>query len=158
MNQRPPNKTRYDEKTGYYRFKNSGRLYHRWVWQKNHKNQPLKRGEIIHHKNGNKRDNSPANLEKIDFFEHIKIHYGQAIKAEGNAELLEQLIPVLESYDTEREGRDLTASVIGVAVVGIIMLALGIIRPTTLDLWEAGLGLLIISLFSWYFFVRSSNR
>ncbi|MFC1952454.1 HNH endonuclease signature motif containing protein [Chloroflexota bacterium] len=157
MNQRLPNKTYLDKKTGYIKFKNSNRLFHRWVMQQ-HLKRRLKRGEIVHHKNGNKQDNRIENLERVDFLNHIKIHYGPAIKAEGKAELLAQLIPVLESYDTERESRDLKASVIGVAVVGGIMFVLGLIKPTMLSLWSAGLGLLIISAFSWLFYVRSNKR
>ena len=157
MNQKLPKRTYLDEKTGYYRFKNSGRLFHRWVMEQ-HLKRRLKKGEIVHHKNGNKLDNRIENLEKVDFLDHIKIHYGPAIKAEGYAELLEQLIPVLESFEIERERRDLTASVIGVAVVGGIMFVLGLIKPTKLDLWEAGVGLLIISVFSWLFYVRSNNQ
>jgi len=117
-----------------------------------HLKRRLKRGEIVHHKNGNKLDNNITNLELINWLEHIKIHYGPAIKAEANAELLEQLIPVLDSFETERKSRHLKASIVGVAVVGIIMLVLGIIRPTKLDLWEAGLGLIIIGVFSWLFY------
>ncbi|MFC2012422.1 HNH endonuclease [Chloroflexota bacterium] len=158
MNQKPPNKTYYDKKTGYYKFKNSPhRLYHRWVMEK-HLKRRLKRGEIVHHKNGNKLDNNIENLEITNWLDHIKTHYGPAIKAEANAELLEQLIPVLESYDTERESRDNTAAVIGVAVVGTIMFVLGLIKPTNLTLWGAGLGLILISLFTWYLFVRGSNK
>ena len=150
MTQRLPKGTYLDEKTGYIKFKNTNKLFHRWVMQQ-HLKRRLKRGEIVHHKNGNKLDNNITNLELINWLEHIKIHYGPAIKAEANAELLEQLIPVLESYETERESRDLKTMFIGVAVVGICMLALGIIRPTKLDLWEAGVGLLIIAVVSWLF-------
>ena len=156
MNQRLPKGTYLDEKTGYIKFKNTNRLFHRWVMQQ-HLKRRLKRGEIVHHKNGNKLDNNITNLELINWLEHIKIHYGPAIKAEGNAELLAQIIPVLESFETERESRDLKAMFIGVAVVGICMLALGIIRPTKLDLWEAGVGLLIIGVVSWLFARRISQ-
>jgi preprotein translocase subunit Sss1 len=118
---------------------------------------PLKRGEIVHHKNGNKLDNNITNLELINWLEHIKIHYGPAIKAEGKAELLEQLIPVLESLDTERESRYLKAMFIGVAVIGAIMFVLGLIKPTNLTLWEVGVGLVIIGLVSWLI-ERSINQ
>ena len=156
MNLRLPKGTYLDEKTGYIKFKNSGRLFHRWVMQQ-HLKRRLKRGEIVHHKNGNKLDNNITNLELINWLEHIKIHYGPAIKAEGKAELLEQLIPVLESLDTERESRYLKAMFIGVAVVGAIMFVLGLIKPTNLTLWEVGVGLVIIGLVSWLI-ERSINQ
>ena len=150
MNQRLPKGTYLDEKTGYIKFKNSNRLFHRWVMQR-HLKRRLKRGEIVHHKNGNKLDNDITNLELINWLEHIKIHYGPAIKAEGNAELLEQLMPVLESFETKQESREFKAAFIGVAVVGAIMFVLGLIRHTNLELWEAGVGLVIIGLVSGLF-------
>lgn len=157
MNLKLPKGTYYDEKTGYIKFKNSNRLFHRWVMYK-HLNRRLKRGEVVHHINGNKRDNDIKNLKVISWLEHIKIHYGPAIKAEGKAELLEQIIPVLDSletelksYETERESRDLKAMCIGIALVGICMFVLRLIKPTSLTLWEAGLGVLIIGVGSWLF-------
>jgi hypothetical protein len=36
--------------------------------------RPLQSGEIVHHKNENKHDNRPENLEVITQSEHIKIH------------------------------------------------------------------------------------
>jgi len=153
MNQKPPKRTYLDKKTGYYRFEDSHRLYHRWVMEQRLKRR-LKRGEIVHHKNGNKTDNRFENLVKVDFLEHIKIHYGPAIKAEGNAELLEQLIPVLDSFEIERESRALKAMFIGIALVGAIMFVLGLIKPTNLQLWEAGIGLVIIGLVSRFVFCK----
>ena len=58
-------------------------------------------------------------------------------------------MPVLESYETERESRDLKAMFTGIALVGIIMFVLGLINPTRLDLWGAGLGLVITGAVAW---------
>jgi len=34
----------------------------------------LAKGEVVHHINGNKKDNSPENLEVMDSFEHRLLH------------------------------------------------------------------------------------
>ena len=157
MNQKLYKKTYWDEKTGYFRFKDSNKLVHRWVVETKIIKRPLKRGEMVHHLNGDKRDNREENLKVVNFLDHIKIHYGPAIKAEGNAELLEQIIPVLDSYEIEREERDLKAMFTGIALVGIIMFVLGLINPTKLDLWFVGLGLFIVGVVSWLV-NRSANK
>jgi len=51
----------YIGKGGYKRFKNSGKLVHRWVAEKKLKRK-LKKREVVHHKNHNNQDNSPNNL------------------------------------------------------------------------------------------------
>jgi hypothetical protein len=37
-------------------------------------NRPLAKGEIVHHKDGDKWNNSPENLEIMSQSEHIKLH------------------------------------------------------------------------------------
>ena len=49
-------------------------LYHRRIWEKAH-GKKLQAGEIVHHKNGNKRDNRPQNLEVVACqAEHLRLH------------------------------------------------------------------------------------
>lgn len=65
---------------GYYRFKDSKKLVHRWVafkyiYLKNRKKYPFKFKEYqVHHKNKNITDNSVDNLELISIREHELNH------------------------------------------------------------------------------------
>ena len=49
-------------------------LEHRIVWWQHHGCIPQE-GEIIHHKNGNKRDNRIENLELMNNAEHARYHH-----------------------------------------------------------------------------------
>jgi hypothetical protein len=55
------NKTYIDQK-GYRRFRDSDKLVHRYVIEKEI-GRKLYPGEVVHHKNRNKLDNSPSNLQ-----------------------------------------------------------------------------------------------
>jgi len=50
-----------DESTGYYKFKNTDKPVHIWVMEKKI-GRTIRNGEVVHHINGNKLDNSSANL------------------------------------------------------------------------------------------------
>jgi hypothetical protein len=43
---------------------------HRYVWWLNHPNEPIEYNEMIHHINGNHKDNRIENLEKIKMKQH----------------------------------------------------------------------------------------
>jgi len=51
----------YEDKKGYLRFKGSDKLVHRWVAEKKIKRK-LKKGEVVHHKDRNKKNNNSYNL------------------------------------------------------------------------------------------------
>jgi hypothetical protein len=51
----------YTDNKGYKRFKDSNKPVHRWAAEKK-LGRKLKKGEVVHHKNRNKKDNSSGNL------------------------------------------------------------------------------------------------
>ena len=64
----------YIDENGYRRFSDSNKLVHRYVVEKKI-GRKLRQGEIVHHINRNKLDNSPENLEIFaNQEEHEKHH------------------------------------------------------------------------------------
>jgi hypothetical protein len=68
------------DKDGYRRFSNSGIPVHQWVAKKELGYKPGS-GQVVHHKNRNKQDNSPENLAVFSSQRiHNKIHKTDAKK------------------------------------------------------------------------------
>jgi hypothetical protein len=44
--------------------------YHRKIWDDLHPDDPFKKGDVIHHINGNHNDDNPENLQKLTMSEH----------------------------------------------------------------------------------------
>jgi HNH endonuclease len=64
----------YIDENGYLRFKDSNKLVHRWVVEKE-LGHPLPKGAVVHHKNFRKRDNRLSNLRVYSSQgEHEKYH------------------------------------------------------------------------------------
>lgn len=73
------NKTYLDD-NGYLRYKNSNKLVHRWLAYK-HLYMPNKdryindfSAYVVHHKDGNKMNNDPSNLEIMHERQHAQLH------------------------------------------------------------------------------------
>ncbi|TGL66530.1 HNH endonuclease signature motif containing protein [Leptospira levettii] len=65
----------YIDSNGYRRFNDSNIPVHRWVAEKYIRNGKLKNGEVVHHINRNKLDNSPENLHIFkNQYEHDRAH------------------------------------------------------------------------------------
>lgn len=64
----------FKSKSGYLKFKDSGKSVHRWAAEKK-MGRKLKSGEVVHHKNRDKTDNSASNLRVLPSQkEHYKLH------------------------------------------------------------------------------------
>jgi len=64
----------FETRKGYRKFKDSGEYVHREIAAaKNH--VPIKTIGVVHHKNGNKADNRPSNLQILpDQATHARLH------------------------------------------------------------------------------------
>jgi len=58
----------------------NGQILRSWVAYEAYHGVAAKKGDIIHHKNGNRLDDSKENLEKVTYRIHGDIHKGTKIK------------------------------------------------------------------------------
>jgi hypothetical protein len=136
----------YLDKNGYLRYCDSDYLVHRRVMEKKLRRR-LVRGEIIHHINGNKRDNTPENLELLTAKEHYKRHVVPILQERREARIIEDLTPVIEAHAAK-------AIVIGFAAAGTVLLAVGLATGTKLAMWYIGLVFLLGALAGWFILRR----
>lgn len=81
---------------GYYYItsgEHQGKYLHRLIWEDYHKKSS--EGRVIHHKDGNKRNNNPRNLQILNRSEHSAFHKSTAYKKRGNR----NINTLLKQYD-----------------------------------------------------------
>jgi len=72
------NKT-YKDNNGYLRFNDTKKLVHRWVMEKK-LGRKLEPDEVVHHRDGNKLNNSPDNLHVFSSQEeHHSLHQKEKV-------------------------------------------------------------------------------
>ncbi|MFC1988553.1 HNH endonuclease [Chloroflexota bacterium] len=139
----------YEDDNGYLRFKDSKKLFHRWVMERKI-GRPLKKGEIVHHVNGNKQDNTDINLAIITPELHYQLHIAPLMEARKEAEIIERLAPIHEAYYIK-------LILIGFACLGAVMLITGILLNlitgtiAKTPIWINGLAFLAASVAGWFY-------
>ncbi len=92
-----------DQKTGYWICTNKKKIRaHRWVWQNNY--GKIEKGFHIHHKDGNKSNNSIENLEKISAFEHLSLHASNPKNKERSSKWCDIIRPLTKEWHASKEG------------------------------------------------------
>ncbi len=66
------NRKTYTNAEGYQVYKDSGVPVHKRVAEKK-VGGPIYEGRVVHHKDGNKRNNHPANLQVMDRSDHSRL-------------------------------------------------------------------------------------
>jgi hypothetical protein len=99
---------RYRFSQGYYRRGSSARLgqrfLHRAVWIKRH--GPILEGMVVHHRDGDTRNNSIGNLELLPVAEHHRLHFKeQWDRARADPEFLRERVDRNSRWHRSEEGR-----------------------------------------------------
>lgn len=84
---------------GYYYItsgEHQGKYLHRLIWEDYHKKSS--EGRVIHHKDGNKRNNNPRNLQILNRSEHSALHNSTPYKKRGNRNINTLLKQYSKSY------------------------------------------------------------
>ena len=139
----------YTDQNGYLRYCDSHYLVHRREMEKK-LGRLLGKGEIVHHRNGNKQDNRPENLGLTTPKEHFKIHVLPLLEERRDAHIKEQLIPQVEAQAAK-------TLVIGLTALGLFLFILGLVTGASVKIWYFGL-LFLVSAPAAYILVRRGSQ
>jgi hypothetical protein len=93
-----------DKNTGYWICTNKKKIRaHRWVWI-NHYGE-IEKGFHIHHKDGDKSNNSIENLEKISAFDHLSLHASLPENVERSRKWCNEIRPLTKEWHKSVEGK-----------------------------------------------------
>jgi hypothetical protein len=107
----------YEDENGYLRFSDTDKLVHRWAAEKK-LGRKLREGEVVHHKDRNKKNNSPENLWVFkDQEKHDRVHKYDAYKHGFKAGY-----SGFAKKESENTGCMLSGIMIVVAVIGLFLL------------------------------------
>lgn len=70
---RRKSKGMYTDRKGYKRFSDSKKLVHRWAAEKKVDGK-IYRGRVVHHKDGDKSNFNPSNLQIMSRSDHSRLH------------------------------------------------------------------------------------
>lgn len=94
----------YIDEDGYYRFRSSSRLVHRWIAEKYVVGRKLRPEEVVHHINGNKLDNRSENLRVFSSqYEHHLLHRKEK-RAKARKKALRELVKAISPFRKRRKG------------------------------------------------------
>lgn len=101
---------RRDKRTGYYLSSkpigNRRKRLHVYMWERDHGDIP--EGYHVHHKDHDKRNNEPSNLEILTRSEHLSLH-GNNMSAEHLEKLrkhCERIRPLTKAWHSSEEGKE----------------------------------------------------
>lgn len=93
-----------DKKTGYWLSTDYPRIRaHRWVWENHHGKIP--KGLHIHHRDGDKSNNSIENLQIIDQSSHSSLHMQDLSRRQKAKEMADKYRPLTKEWHRSKEGR-----------------------------------------------------
>ena len=90
---------------GYYQCGGYPLLLHREVWKANTGSVPPGKKTHVHHVNGNKDDNTFANLQLMTTKAHIQEHFEDPVRrAQARKNMLENVMPAARAWHSSPEG------------------------------------------------------